>query len=163
MQENDKSWRSLEKDRVRQLNRKIAKNCNYMRELMIVLIPFYLLFLFFAVHVEGIYYLGFVEAVLLLFAFLKYSSITEVWSRMSAKQNLAAQIAAFPVSQRGVIRSHFREICFNQLKMAALTLLAGMLFRWSPHLLPGEWLLLPGAVLNTGFVILIKDGSVFFR
>lgn len=163
MQGNDKSWRSLEKDRVRQLNRKIAKNCNYMRELMIVLIPFYLLFLFFAVHVEEIYYLGFVEAVFLLFAFLKYSSITEVWSRMSAKQNLAAQITAFPVSRRGVFVSHFKEILLNQLGMAVLTVLAGMLFRWSVHLPYVEGLFIPGAVLNTGLVILIKDGVILQR
>lgn len=166
MQKNnsaDKSWGFLEQKRVHILNERIAKECNYMREALIILLPFYLLFLFFAKDIEGSSFYAVTSAVMLFAGFLKYDSMTEVWSRRRGKKNLAVKITAFPVSRRAVLLSHLRGVFFLQLGMAVLTVLVCLLYRQTLCPPPEDGLFLVYAAVNTGIVVGLRDAGVFWR
>lgn len=159
----DKSWDSLEQKRMYIINKRIAKECNYMREALIILLPFYLLFLFFAKDMEGNSFYAVTNAVMLFAGFLEYDSMTEVWSRKKGRKNLAVKITAFPVSRRAVLISHFRGVLILQLGMAVLTVLVCLLYRQTLCPPPEDGLFLVYAVVNTGIVVGLRDAGVFWR
>lgn len=158
MQKNKSQW-----NMVKTLNHTIEKDCNFLGTIVAVSLFFYPLYLFWVVHLDYSNFHFLMEVVLMYFAYLRYNSMTVIYSDYGSDGNLSANLMPFPVNRKILVLSHGKAVLLIQIVLACAAILALGLYRGSWMFTWKDISLFGFTVVNTLVILLIKEGRLMRR